>query len=269
MRCEKMSLLSNQYSDSKNFMARIELNRRFSTNPYPWTLWIFDQIKFPENAKVLELGCGNAILWKSNLEMIPDNAQILLTDFSEGMLEDAQKVLGHASDRFDYEVMDAQQISYPDNSFDIVIANLMLYHIPDRKKAISEISRVLKDGGAVYATTYGRDNMKELNDLVKDFDDKLFNSLEPLARAFGLENGEEQLSYSFDKVEMIKYVDSLEVNEAEPIINYILSFSNVKEKMDEDKLRRFNGYITDILEKNGIIEISKDTGIFIAKKPNK
>jgi ubiquinone/menaquinone biosynthesis C-methylase UbiE len=266
MRCEKMSLLSNQYSDSKNFMARIELNRRFSTNPYPWTLWIFDQIKFPENAKVLELGCGNAILWKSNLEMIPDNAQILLTDFSEGMLEDAQKVLGHASDRFDYEVMDAQQISYPDNSFDIVIANLMLYHIPDRKKAISEISRVLKDGGAVYATTYGRDNMKELNDLVKDFDDKLFNSLKPLARAFGLENGEEQLSYSFDKVEMIKYVDSLEVNEAEPIINYILSFSNAKEKMDENKLRQFNGYITDILEKNGIIEISKDTGIFIAKK---
>lgn len=68
---------------------------------------------------------------------------------------------------------------------------------------------------------------------------------------------------------MIKYVDSLEVNEAEPIINYILSFSNAKEKMDEDKLRRFNGYITDILEKNGIIEISKDTGISIAKKPNK
>ena len=183
-----MGLLSKQYSDSKKFMARVELNRRFRTNPYPWSLWIFDQIEFPDKARVLELGCGNAILWKSNLNRIPDNAQILLTDFSEGMLEDARKVLGDTSDRFQYEVMDAQQIYYHDDSFDIVIANLMLYHIPDRKKAIFEISRVLKADGALYATTIGRENMKEFTDLIKNFDDKIYNSLVLFSSAFGLEN---------------------------------------------------------------------------------
>lgn len=262
-----MSLLSKQYSDSKKFMARVELNRRFRTNPYPWTLWIFDRIEFPDKAKVLELGCGNAILWKSNLERIPEDAQILLTDFSEGMLKDAKKVLGNASDRFEYGVLDAQQISYPDNSFDIVIANLMLYHIPDRKKAISEISRVLKADGALYATTYGTDNMKELTDIIKNFDDTIFNSLVPFSRAFGLENGEEQLNQSFNEVELINYIDSLEVTEAEPIVDYVLSFGGIRENLSNENLKDFKEYLNNILDKNGVIKVSKNTGIFIAKKP--
>ena len=60
------------------------------------------------------------------------------------MLKDAQKVLNDAVDRFEYELMDVQEIPYAHDSFDIVIANLMLYHIPNRKKTIAEISRVLK-----------------------------------------------------------------------------------------------------------------------------
>lgn len=44
-----MTSLLDQYVDSKNFMARVELNRRFGTNPHKWTLWIFDQIQFPKS----------------------------------------------------------------------------------------------------------------------------------------------------------------------------------------------------------------------------
>ena len=56
-----MGILSDQYLDSSNYVARIEINRRFRTNPQPWTNCIFDQIKFPENSKVLELGRGNGM----------------------------------------------------------------------------------------------------------------------------------------------------------------------------------------------------------------
>jgi ubiquinone/menaquinone biosynthesis C-methylase UbiE len=262
-----MSLLSKQYSNSKKFMARIELHRRFRTNPYLWTHWIFDQFKFPRNASVLELGSGNALLWKSNLKRIPEDAQILLTDFSEGMLNDARKVLGDATERFEFKVMDAQEITYPNDSFDIVIANLMLYHVPNREKAISEISRVLNPEGALYATTYSMNNMKEFTDLLNDFDKNLYNPIEPFACAFGLENGEEQLSKSFEEVEMINYIDSLEITETEPIVDYVLSFGSIKGDIGGDNLVGFKDYLDDVLERDGVIKITKDTGIFIASKP--
>lgn len=262
-----MSLLSKQYSNSKKFMDRIELHRRFRTNPHLWTHWIFDQIVFPKNAKVLELGSGNALLWKSNLKRIPEDAQILLTDFSLGMLNDARKVLGDHSKRFEFEVMDAQKITYPNDTFDICIANLMLYHIPNREKAISEISRVLEPEGTLYASTYSWNNMKEFTAILRDYDKNLYNPIEPFARAFGLENGVEQLSKSFKEVEIINYIDSLEVTESEPIVNYMLSFSSLKDDIDEDKFKGFKDYLDDILNRDGLIKITKDTGMFIARKP--
>lgn len=215
----------------------------------------------------MELGSGNALLWKSNLKRIPEDAQILLTDFSDGMLNDGRKVLGDDSKRFEFEIIDAQEITYPNDIFDIVIANLMLYHIPDRKKAISEISRVLKPEGTLYASTYGVDNMKEFAYLLKSFNKNLYNPIEPFAREFGLENGEEQLERSFDEVEMINYIDSLEVTEAEPIIDYVLSFGSIKGNIDRDNLGGFKDYLEDILNEKGVIKITKNTGMFIARKP--
>ena len=163
--------------------------------------------------------------------------------------------------------MDAQEISYPNDSFDIVIANLMIYHIPDREKAISEISRVLKPEGVLYASTFSQNNMKEFNDLLKNYDKKLYNPIEQFARAFGLENGAEQLSKSFKEVKMINYIDSLEVTEAEPIVDYMLSFGSVKENINEDNLKGFKDYLDDVLDREGVIKISKESGIFIAKNP--
>ena len=262
-----MTSLLKQYSNSKNFMARVELNRRFGTNPYKWTLWLFDQIEFKKGAKVLELGCGNGILWKSNISKIPEDTRITLSDFSQGMLDDARVTMGEDEKRFEYDVIDAQEIPYPDDSFDIVIANLMLYHIPDREKAISEISRVLKNSGALYATTFGRNYMKELSDLVSAYDKDVNCSLEPVARAFGLENGENQLSEHFEDVTLIKYKDGLEVTEAEPLVNYVLSFTRVKDSINGDKINDFTHYIKNILDESGKITIKKESGMFIAENP--
>lgn len=263
-----MSLLEDQYSDSKKFVDRMELNRRFKTNPKSWSSWIFDHIYFPKNANILEIGCGNAILWKVNVNRIPDDASIILSDFSKGMLKDARKILADDVDRFKYQVLDAQEIPYPDDSFDIVIANLMLYHIPDRKKAISEISRVLKNDGTLYATTFGINDMKELKDIVSKYDDGIFHSAEPFARAFGLENGEQQLKQSFDQVKLIKFENSLEITEAAPVVDYVCSFGKVNHALKGQKRKDFEDYMKSIIETEGLIKITKDTGLFRASKPN-
>lgn len=263
------SPLTEQYKDSKNFGARIELNRKFSTNPYKWTHWIFDHIQFPKEAEVLELGCGNAILWRSNINQIPKDTHILLSDFSQGMLEDARNMLSTAADKFEYEVVDAMEIPHPDNSFDVIIANLMLYHIPDRKKAFSEISRVLKDDGTFYATAFALESMKEIDDLVSGYDKGINCSLKSIARVFGLENGKKQLNEYFEDVELIRYYDELVVTEAEPLTNYILSFTRVKKAIKGHEIDDFKEYVTDIMENEEPIKIKKESGMFVAKKPIK
>lgn len=267
---ETDSMLKRQYADSRNFMARVELKKRFGTNPYSWNRWIFDQFSFQEETEMLELGCGSAILWKINFRRIPKGVRIILSDFSEGMLADAKNFLGTTADNFKFQIIDAQQIPYSDCSFDLVIANLMLYHIPDRKKAFTEIGRVLKPGGTLYATTMGKANMKELIDLVSAYDPAIHFTLGSAADRFGLENGEQQLAKYFTEIKMLSYKDSLLVTEAQPLVDYVLSFaglSDVAEIICGEKRHDFTKYVNEILkEHNGVFKITKDSGMFIARK---
>lgn len=82
--------LRQQYHTDANLNARIAMHRRFSANPYPWHRWVFDHLALPANARILELGCGPADLWRENADRIPAGWNITLTDFSEGMLAAAR-----------------------------------------------------------------------------------------------------------------------------------------------------------------------------------
>jgi SAM-dependent methyltransferase len=103
-------LNSGQYRDASNLNARIEIHRRFSVNPYGWARWLFDLIGAAPASRVLELGCGPANLWSTNLKRTPISWEIILTDFSPGMVAEARRNLGDAADRFRFEVVDAQEI---------------------------------------------------------------------------------------------------------------------------------------------------------------
>ncbi len=74
-----------QYQDASNLDARIALHTRFSRNHVAWFPWVLDRLTLPEGARVLELGCGPAKLWRENLDRIPD-WNITLTDLSPGMV---------------------------------------------------------------------------------------------------------------------------------------------------------------------------------------
>jgi ubiquinone/menaquinone biosynthesis C-methylase UbiE len=137
-------LKTDQYKDSSNLDARVEIHQRFSTNPYGWFNWVFDTLlKLPEDAKILELGCGPAHMWRECSSRIPAGWDITLSDFSSGMVDAAWRNLVVTGRNFKFKEIDAQSIPFEDETFDAVIANFMLYHVPDRPKAIAEIKRVL------------------------------------------------------------------------------------------------------------------------------
>jgi len=256
--------LKQEYRDATNLNARIRLHQRFSLNPYGWTHWVFDQLDLPPQCRILELGCGPGSLWLENLDRIPTSWDILLTDFSAGMLDQAQQNLS-GKRNFKYQIVDAQQTPLPfeEHVFDVVIANHMLYYIADKPALFAEMRRVLKPGGRFYATTVGERHLYELVDLIIRFDKKLCswgNGLE----SFTLESGGQQIAQYFPDVALSRYEDGLEVNELEPLLAYILSS---KLDLTGERMEQFRKYLEgEFALHSGIMRITKDSGIFIAHK---
>jgi ubiquinone/menaquinone biosynthesis C-methylase UbiE len=256
-------LKNDQYRDASNLDARIELHRRFSTNPYGWFPWIFNTLQtLPSPARVLELGSGPGYMWKECIERVPAGWNITLSDLSDGMVDAAWRNLVVTGRAFKYEQIDAQAIPYPGETFDIVIANFMLYHVPDRPKALQEINRVLKKGGHFVAATAGQGHLAELNNwLRKASPDKFI----PFNNPFTLDNGLNQLKPFFSTVEIKRYDNNLRVTEIEPLMAYISSTIKARE-ISEAALEKLRQEFEDILSQKGEIVITTDGGLFLAAK---
>ena len=258
-------LKTDQYKTAANLNARVDIHRRFSTNPYGWNHWVFDRLaSLPAQARILELGCGPAYLWAGNADRIPAGWDITLSDLSSGMLEAAKRSVAGASRLFNFEVIDAQSLPYGDESFDVIIANHMLYHVPDRPRAIVEIRRALKTpAGRLIATTVGDRHMHELNTWLRRISQDPDFSLFPLP--FTLESGLGQLQPYFRQVGVQRYEDGLRVTEIEPLIAYIGSSIRARE-FSADALAALRSELKHELQSNGAIFITKDSGMFDAIK---
>jgi SAM-dependent methyltransferase len=251
-------LVSQQYSDASHLAARGTLYERFSVNPYGWFAWLFDHFRFPIESRILEVGCGTSLLWLKNLERIPASWEVTLSDLSDGMLREARRMLEGTSHPFSFAVVDAQAIPYHDGSFDAVVANFMLFHVPDRSKAIREIRRVLRPGGHLYAATGGVANLRELTAFKPDRDDDFGRELR-----FSLENGGDQLAAWFAHVECHRYDDALVVTEAEPLIAHIAS-KYISSPLDDEARAGLVQRVHEALAANGAIRLTKDHGLFDA-----
>lgn len=258
--------LAIQYKDSRNLKVRINLHDKFSVNKYGWFNWIFDKINVSHNDEVLEIGCGDGKMWRGCSDIIPKNAELILSDISEGMLNDAKENLKDLKSNVKFHIADCVNLPYENESFDKVVANHMIFYVKDRKKAFSEIRRVLKKDGCFYCSTYGLKHMKEIENLTKSFDSRIALSEVKLEEIFGLENGESQLSDWFLNIEKHIYDDYLIIDDYKPLLDYILSCHGNQHDILNGRYDEFEKYIKSKVEKTGKLKISKYAGLFICKK---
>lgn len=269
-------LIKTQYRDSSNLDARVRLHQTFSTNQRGWYNWYLDQISLPAGSRILELGCGPGGVWSGNLRRLPGDWMLALTDFSHGMARKARSALETEAKENGrtllFAVTDAQTIPFPDGWFDAVIANHMLYHVPDLSKALSEIRRVLRPGGKLYAATNGETHMQELNQLAALFAPEMADYLNgqrvwAWSSPFSLEKGEALLKPYFSRVRMLRYEDGLRVTQAQPLIDYMLSMavaSRFSSLFTPERIERFKQQLEEAIKTKGAIMIHKDAGIFEA-----
>ena len=257
--------LVEQYKNASNLDIRIDLHKKYSQNPVSWFDWIFQKLEMKKGSRILELGCGTGELWRGHEDKIPEDVKIVLSDQSEGMVEDAQKLLGFGGGIFEYETFPCEKIPKEENSFDLVIANHVLFYVKDRRKALKEIRRVLKPGGIFLCSTYGSRHMQEITQLVQEFDQRITLSANCLYDEFGLENGKEQLLEIFDDVKKEKYKDELLVDQPQPLVAYILSCHGNQHDYLGKRNQEFKEFIRRRMERKGKIRITKDAGIFLCR----
>ena len=255
------SNIIEHYKNAKNLNVRISLHDKYSQNKQGWFPWLFEQIDFSHINKLLEVGCGNGKLWKNN-KINLRNREIFLSDSSQGMVDEVRKTLGND---FNCMVFDCEKIPFKDNYFDAVIANHVLFYVYDINKALEEIRRVLNPLGVFYCSTYGSNHMKEINDIVQEFDSRVILSQTKLYDVFGLENGLDILRPYFKNIKMKRYDDCLVVDKSKPIIDYIMSCHGNQNEIIGPNLNEFREFVDSIIQEKGYIKITKDAGLFICK----
>ena len=251
--------VKNQYRTADRLNTRISIHSKYSTNKQGFGNWITSHYRIREGMSVLELGCGTGEMWIDKDAVISRCNRFILSDFSEGMLNKAKETL-HNQSGIEYRSIDIQDIPFADQTFDVVIANMMLYHVPDLQKALLEVKRVLKEDGTFYCATYGEHGMMDY--ICSLFaDDQIQNQVN---NNFTLQNGERKLKTVFSNVQRLLYEDSLEVTDAEDMVDYIYSLTGMT---DLQKLPR--NEVKSVLEKNmrdGVLYVPKEYGMFIARK---
>ena len=250
--------VKEQYKTPKGLDTRISFHDKYSTNMQGYGNWIVSNYEIFDGMTVLELGCGTGSIWMGRDDVLGLFGKLVLTDFSEGMLATARENVG-SKNNIEYMVADIQNLPFGDNSFDMVIANSMLYHVPDINKGINEVRRVLKDDGVFYCATLGENNFVEQLAEWFRLSGENFNP----NHNFTMQNGEQKLRIAFSDIKARFYIDSLHVTDIDDLVNYLKSLASLK-ALNDIPLDRLKEIIMEH-SVNGVVDLPKEYGMFIAK----
>lgn len=101
---------------------------------------------------VLEIGTGTGIISFSICSKV---SSIIATDISPEMIRIANNVRNNlGKNNISFQVQDSYKLTFPDNSFDMVIASNLLHLLYEPEKPLKEVKRVLKDNGIFIAPTF-------------------------------------------------------------------------------------------------------------------
>ncbi|MBI9045710.1 MAG: class I SAM-dependent methyltransferase [Anaerolineaceae bacterium] len=241
------------------------LHQCFNTNSIDFHEWVFDHLEAKPKHKILELGCGNAVLWKKNKDRLPEEISVVLSDLSWGMALAAFQAV-EKDKRFRPLVCDIQVFpARSEELFDQIIANHVFHHVPNLENVVQGIYEKLKPGGFLYTVTNGKDHMKEMYSMIQ----KAIPGFVPnlyLQKQYLLEDAPTILSKKFKNIEVIPFINDLWITEAKPLIAYIISMFGIKPFLTNENINHLEKYLMERIETEGGIKITKSTGIVIGSK---
>lgn len=260
-------LRDEQYRDPTRLADRANLHAKYSTADTSWHDRVTALLELDAGMEVLEAGCGAGWLWEESSTPLPTGIRLTLTDLSVGMVAAAVE-RAHSTGRFarvDGLAADLQTLPVESERYERVIANHMLYHLPDPGRGVAELARVVRDDGTVIAATNGHRHMRELWSIRA----QVFG-LDPAdttVEVFGADSGFPILRDHFADIRWRRHDDELRCTDPADVFAYVCS-TPPGEDATPDRLGRLREEIDRAFERNGgTMRITKDVGCFVCRAP--
>jgi SAM-dependent methyltransferase len=248
---------------------RQETHDQYSVPHVDFPNWVLDRVIWRGDECLLDVGAGHGIYYERIRERLPDVRYFGL-DRSPGMLDKHP-----ARDRL--PIADAQQLPFKTRTFDVVMANHMLYHVPDIQHTIEEFRRILKPDGVLVTATNSLQTMPEFNALFRraimllSTPGNVYSEPPaPIYSPFALENGVRVLSRQFYAVVRHDLPQALVFNSVDPAMAYLESWRPLREPQLprevawEDVMLVMREQIARVINHFSELVVNKISGVLIA-----
>ncbi|MGJ3237189.1 MAG: class I SAM-dependent methyltransferase [Anaerolineae bacterium] len=265
-------LIRKHYATDNHLRIRQTIHDTYTVPDRSFADWALDRVPWHGGERLLDVGCGNG-LYYSKLKQRQIELDYYGVDLMPSMLVnhplagDPQRAL----------LGNAESLPFPDDSFDIVMANHMLHHVEHIDHALLEFQRVLAPGGLVVIATNSMSTMPELQVLMRRAIVLLTRSGAASVRApemptdrFALENGIRVLSRHFYAIVRHDLPSALVFPKVDPAMEYLQSTRDLREAslpddvIWEDVMMIMRQQITQLINHLGELVINKQAGVLIA-----
>jgi SAM-dependent methyltransferase len=264
-------LTQKAYATDEDLATRQRIHDQYSVPPINFLDWVLEREVWRGDEIVLDVGAGPGVYFEPASRRASQGA-VIGADLSFGMAKRAiSKNIAQMMTN-----ADVQALPFTSSTFDIVLANHMLYHVPDLEEALSEIHRVLKPTGVLIAATNSQFNMPEFDQLTRRVFSQLGvqgndveNFVKPATRNFNLEDAPAQLAHHFASVARFDLPSALVFPSKQPVLDYFNSMRALKEPLLpakitwEDFIHQMGDQVSRLITHFGELVVNKLTGVVI------
>lgn len=149
--------------------------------------------------KALDLAGGTGEIAMKVAKRVGDSGHVVLSDINSSMLEEGKKRVINSGfiNNISFELINAEEIPFPDHSFDLVTISFGLRNVTDKLKALKEMKRVIKPGGRLVVMEFSKTSNPALTKL---YDFYSFSALPFMGKVIA--NDEESYRYLAESIRM-------------------------------------------------------------------